>query len=209
MKPNPINIGDIFSRIAGVFTGFVGLFLFLISVYYSSNEPNNSLFYLFLTYCCLLVSIGLIDSKVLNNKWFPKEITISSFYTFCFFFPFALIFGIIYFCKWQSVPTFISSIVCWVIQVVFIFLWFFPKIKKGTALKESELMKLDYYSTLVIIALTLVWIIYKIDSIKLGFAAIMTEFLIIQAFIKHASIKKKSKQEVESIEGSNTENDKK
>ena len=209
MRSNPIYIGDVFSKIAGGFTGLLGLLLFLASVYYSSDEPNIVLYYLFLTYCSLLISIGLFDSKILNNKWFPKEITISSFYTFCFFLPFALIFGIIYICKWKSIPTFFPYTACWIVQIVCIFLWYFPKIKKDATLKESELMKLDYYSTLVIIALTLVWIIYKIDSIKLGFAAIMTEFLIFQAYIKYALIKKKSEQEYKSMEESNTEDDNK
>ncbi len=52
-------------------------------------------------------------------------------------------------------------------------------------------MKLDFYSTLAILLLTNVWVVYDILSIKIGFAIIMGEFLLVQMIIKKEQIKQK------------------
>ncbi len=54
-------------------------------------------------------------------------------------------------------------------------------------------MRLDLYSTIAMIPLTLMWVVFKIETIKLGFAVILGEFLIIQFMIKLALIKLKEK----------------
>ena len=138
MKHKGIYIGDIFTKAGGFVAGIIGVLAFLASVFYSLDDStiNESLITLLISYISFLIAVGLIDSKILNNQWYPKEISISSFYTFCLFVPFAIIFAILEIStlipfpeQYLSIKLWLPKTLCWIVQLIFITFWFYHKIK--------------------------------------------------------------------------------
>lgn len=199
-------------KIISYITGSVAGFFFLISVYYASVSPktdmsettevttNSGLGWLFFSYFIMLFAIALY-TDALPIKVPPfKDISLYSFYTYGLFIPFSIITAILTIrLNFITIPTFFVQLACWGIQAFFIAIWFFPKLKqliKQEASKERDvsMMKLDYYSTFAILLLTIVWVVYDIMSIKIGFAIVMGEFLLVQMLIKKKQINELEKQ---------------
>ncbi len=186
------------TKIISGIVGCVGVIVFLLSVWQESqpNSSNDGLLLLLIAYFVVLVAIALYTSVLPNTGSKFTEISLLSFFTFCLFIPFALFTAIFYISNAGLLSKETAQILCWFIQALCIAIWFFPKLSKLNKQKcdktqEVSLMKLDYYSTLAILLLTIVWVVYDILSIKIGFAIIMGEFLLVQMIIKKEQIKQK------------------
>ena len=73
-------------------------------------------------------------------------------------------------------------------QIIYLVVWIAPKLYDKEQYKELDLMKLDFCSTVAILPLTIIWVIYSIETVKAGFAIIMGAFMIIQLWIKYDMI---------------------
>ena len=80
-------------------------------------------------------------------------------------------------------------------HIILIEEWTRRKLKKQPEIKESELLQIDIISTIAILPLTIVWILYKIDLIVWEFSLLMGEFLFIQIAIKSSLVKRKKEDE--------------
>ena len=69
-------------------------------------------------------------------------------------------------------------------QTIAIIGWFSHKLLIQKVEDTISLMKLDFYSTIAIFPLTIIWVIYKLDDFRLGFAIILGTFMFIQILIK-------------------------
>ncbi len=193
-----LSIPDRVIRIVGFIIGGVGLILLLFSFLSEITSPDSheSLLFLVIAYYSLVFAIAVIDTTVYGNKRGFKDLSMPSFYLFTLFLPGAI--DIIILCilaKIISMPLGLVSIICWASHILMLGVWFIPKLKSLRKLKDSDIMKLDFYSSLVLIPLTVVWVIYRIESFKFGFAVMMFELMVIQAFIKIELITRKALQE--------------
>lgn len=191
-------MGKVTKIISGL-TGFLGVLVFSLSIWQASQPDslNNGLLLLLLAYFIGLIAIAVYTANLPSTGSKFSEISLLSFFTFCLFIPFAF-FTVVLTLHSNTglLSKELAQILCWSIQALCIGIWFFPKLRKlskqkSDTNKEVSLMKLDYYSTLAILLLTIVWVVYDILSIKIGFAIIMGEFLLVQMIIKREQIRQK------------------
>ncbi|MBP3199621.1 MAG: hypothetical protein J6N21_21845 [Butyrivibrio sp.] len=191
-KRNPL------SKFAMILSGILGIVTLIISLGYETFAPKdsndmNGLFLLAIAYFFILLTIGFYANPISSKSDDWKSISLFSFYFYSLFIP-AVIIAVIYGFLQKHVPNAVILTIGWVIQCVFVGIWFFPKLKRNKT-KEKDLMRLDYYSTIAILVLTIIWVIYDILNIKLGFAITMGEFLIIQIYVKKSLIELKQDDE--------------
>lgn len=200
MKKGKINIIRTVLFLAAFCTVYIGTWYFIESLK-ASEEPKgiifSILFYAFIIYATLFIKAS---DENLNYKF--TDITTFGFYFWVLLVPIIII-GIITYIYIKhgdavfAVPAQAMSIIgvqsnseaflfiCSIIQAIFIIIWFMPKINDKDT-DEHMLMKLDYLSTVAIIPLTAVWVIYNLDNVKYGFALILCVFMMIQVSIKRA-----------------------
>lgn len=200
------------NKFLSYFFGFWGIIVFIASVYYASvpsksDMPeatevttNSGLGWLFLSYLLVLAAIAIYTESVSIKDFYFNNISLYSFYLFSLLLPIAFISAILSILNGLGIAlNFIAQVIFWLIQAFFIAIWFFPKLyqlNRQEASKERDvsMMKLDYYSTFAILLLTIVWVVYDIMSIKIGFATVMGEFLLVQMLIKKKQINELEKQ---------------
>lgn len=179
------------------------LFLVLSLVYERADgttDDKKGIVLLLVAYFMFL--LGFVYSEYINheeNKKF-KDISMAGFVNWCLFYPTSLgmlILVINYFVNFTSFEIIVMAI--FILQFVIIAIWHIAKLRNTNLqyLKESDLLKMDFYSTFAILFLTLIWVLYDVNKIILVFAIAMLEFLLIQLKIKHIIIKNKIKEESE------------
>lgn len=61
--------------------------------------------------------------------------------------------------------------------------------KNETTISQVNYLKLDLYSTIAVVVLTFVWVIYDITDIKVFFGVVLVEFMLVQVRIKTLQIR--------------------
>ena len=93
------------------------------------------------------------------------------------------IFSLLYFFNICFIPTVFKSY--GIAEIICLVIWFGNHLwMKREKLNSKDCMKLDLYSTIAIVALTFVWVIYDISSFKLFFGIILVVFMLVQVKIK-------------------------
>lgn len=185
-------------QLLGKIFGIV-FFLFGVAVLIDAivrSDSEHSFEKLSVAYFVIIFGLAVfmlnIDGPVSNYS----DISGKGFIT-CAILPFGLFFSFI-----LKINTYVSLFEpidignIWLIsQAITTGVWFAHKVITKKTWQEVELMKLDLYITVSMVPLTLVWVIFKIDTVKLGFAIILGEFLIIQFMIKMTQIKSKEQKD--------------
>lgn len=195
-----INIPKLINRAFAIFLGFLGIVALVSSLLFERWEElkNESLaiFLLVVFYYLLLLVYVFWKSDDVSLKWRFKEVSLSSFVINCLFYPacfMILLFVLsvsVEWLEWNYIRGFVL-----LLHVFIIALWTVLKLKKLSKLNESDLMKIDIISTLAILPLTIVWILYDTKIIIWEFSVMMGEFLVIQLVIKIILMKRKEKEE--------------
>jgi hypothetical protein len=186
------------ARIFAAITGIIGIVALVYSIHLeiiSQQVDEINIRALFFLACAYLAIVGAVGIFKCSGLHFVKDIThisYNSFYAFCLLFPSIIIMAFTGLVN-LDMPKDMIVYICWGIQLIFITGWFafyLYKLNKTDKVSDSDYMKLDYYSTIAILPLTMVWVIYDIGYIKIGFAILLGEFMAIQLFIKNALIKR-------------------
>lgn len=172
---------------AGVLISIASLLFFIVSLF--SKEQELVLF--LLAYILFLGAVAVFVSPEKQSGTTYKDVNLLNFYFFCMLAPIAIITVVYNALLALTAPYGVVVVICWIIQLGFILAWFVYNIVKHENSDEDALAKLDFFSTIAIIPLTVVWVLYDISKIKVGFAFFLGEFMIIQALIKGVQIKKK------------------
>ncbi|WP_027218295.1 hypothetical protein [Butyrivibrio fibrisolvens] len=159
-------------------------------VLYRNNVDENktvSLGFLFIGYVCIVASIFLFISQKTDLKFNFKSISFESFHVFALFIPLSIM--VVLALIWNFTKI-ISPILVLKIygfsQCLFIALWFGQKLwmHKNKKLDQENYLVLDWCSTIPVVFLTFVWVIYDISYIKGFFACVLVEFMVVQVFVK-------------------------
>lgn len=147
---------------------------------------------------CLLVSYMFILFGIVLYKYCVEDeinckfatINFCSFFLFCQFIPLIFVTGGLFVANTEKFQnyTHVIIIICAAIQCIVTYIWFKSKLGQNTERKDSELLKLDLYSTVAILFLTIIWVLYDIVSIKFAFALMLGTFMVLQVMIKRKSI---------------------
>ena len=138
-KRNPL------SKFAMILSGILGIVTLIISLGYETFAPKdsndmNGLFLLAIAYFFILLTIGFYANPISSKSDDWKSISLFSFYFYSLFIP-AVIIAVIYGFLQKHVPNAVILTIGWVIQCVFVGIWFFPKLKRNKT-KEKDLMRL-------------------------------------------------------------------
>ncbi len=190
----------VLGKIIGLIVVLFGIYIIIHAVLYSDTE--HSFAYFSLAYFIIILGLSIFMLSINSNVSGYSEISRNGFFINAIF-PFGLLFSFI-----LKINTYISLFetddignICLISQAIIIGIWFAQKAIKKKTWQEIELMRLDLYSTISMIPLTLIWVIFDIRTIKIGFALILGEFLIIQFMIKLAQIKIKEQDNNDDSQG--------
>lgn len=161
------------------------------------DNESTAIVCLYAFYYVVLAAFLFWKSDEKKNKWKFAEISLCSFVLNCLVVP-DLGFLLLFFlgkivdktCFWILI-----RVVNLLAHIILIEEWTRRKLKKQPEIKESELLQIDIISTIAILPLTIVWILYKIDLIVWEFSLLMGEFLFIQIAIKSSLVKRKKEDE--------------
>lgn len=163
-------------------------------VLYRNNVDENktlSLAYLFFGYVCIVASIFLFINHKTDLKFNFKSISFESFHVFALGIPLLIMVALAIIWNFTKI---ISSILVFKIygfsQCLFIALWFGQKLwmHKNKKLDQENYFVLDWCSTIPVVFLTFVWVIYDISYIKGFFALVLVEFMAVQVSVKICQI---------------------
>ncbi|RKM56740.1 hypothetical protein D6856_14685 [Butyrivibrio sp. XB500-5] len=187
-----------FGRICGLILLLFGISILVIAVIHSDEVYSLKMF--FLGYMFALIGAGICVILSSNCSSTTYSVISGKGFFICALFPFAVITAVLLIPDsdfsslnsktgntWLIAHALLTG--AWFIQKIII------KIKEKKTWQEIELMRIDLYSTVSMVPLTLIWVIFKLDVVEVGFATLLGEFLIIQFLVKIALIKLKERSE--------------
>ena len=203
------SIARVFMILFGFLVTLVAFFILRNTFILSDELKGISL--AIVVYFLIVIAIFFLIAPFDCERYKFSNISLFGFYLYNFFVPtIVLVIYMAAYNKWGGLPLdFLITLAlskinsdiidfstrnivlfrCLYTQIVFILLWFLPKLKDENNYEDYKLMRLDYYSTLAIIPLTFIWVIYDLEDVKYGFAIILTVFMIMQALIKRAQMR--------------------
>ncbi len=158
---------------------------------------NKGIKYVLGIYFLGLPLCAVIYALFSKEKWGFSEVSFPSMVIFCLEIPTIISLLIIWISKiFANFSPQTNGAILVITHIIAISIWHIHKLwfKK---LRESDLMKIDFYSTCAILPLTIIWILYKIDPIEYSFSIFMGMFMVIQLIIKYKQIRGKEKEESE------------
>ncbi|WP_027207511.1 hypothetical protein [Butyrivibrio fibrisolvens] len=128
-----------------------------------------------------------------------KSVSAQSFCTFVLFLPLAILAIMSMFSRYSivswggsnvNIPVELIFHIYGILQCLCLALWFgfhlWPRWDEK--LSEKKCIKLDLYSTIAVVILTFMWVVYDISFIKIYFAIILVEFMMVQVSIKMSQL---------------------
>ena len=197
MKKRLAKISDFITDVimmkgCGIVLCVLGVVIFIFSVL--KNDYKGILLLLALSYLMVLAGVDILLLSNNSLEYHRLDITLHS-YLLKGISP--ILFFIFIIClldnRFKLMEKSIIGIICVGCQILSIGAWFLLRLIKKKYFTDLELMRLDLYTTASMIPLTIMWVVFDIGSIMLGFACIMGEFLIIQVWIKFLQIKNMEK----------------
>ncbi len=197
--------------VAVIAVGILGALSLFFSFVYRNNEQFKEgmpeLLWLAVFYFSALIAYAILKSDDQSEDWKFSRLSIASYVINCLFYPVVLVFLILLVLnrvfKFEIFsPYFINATIS--VNALASAIWMALKLVKHDNLRDSDLMKLDMISTAAIFPLTVIWILFKIETIIWTFAISMTVFLVVQLVTKSIMIKRKISAEEEKQKQNNS-----